>query len=185
MNPRTQGMSRQQEIEFYRRRAAEARARGKEALAQTMDNYAANLESGIYDDDGTGAFDIGASNRRWAEQEAKQRQEAERRRQAEERLYSQRPAQSSGYGSRSRNDIGGYRIGGNVEGAGYRRAPMDYLEPDPMDTNVAFDGLRYNDSPSYDPGYNDFNQGSWEEARRPSPRTGYPEVGRPGWRDNR
>lgn len=172
-------MSVQDDIQFYYRRAAEARARGKEALAQTMENYARNLEAGIYNDDGRG-FDMGASNQRWAQKEA---EEAARRKAAEEQLYASRPRRSSGGGSRS--DIGGYRVGGNVEGAGYRRAPMDYVEPDPMDTNVSFRGLRYNESPSYDPSYEDFNQGSWEEARRPSPRTSYPEVGRPGWRDNR
>lgn len=171
-------MSVQDDIQFYYRRAAEARARGKEALAQTMENYARNLEAGIYDDDGRG-FDMGASNQRWAQKKA---EEAARRKAAEEQLYASRPRRSSGGGGRS---YAPSYSNSNPEGAGYRRAPMDYVEPDPMDTNVSLRGLRYNESPNYDPSYEDFNQGSWDEARRPSPRTSYPEVGRPGWRDNR
>lgn len=92
-------MSVQDDIQFYYRRAAEARARGKEALAQVMENYARNLEAGIYDDDGRG-FDMGASNQRWAQKEA---EEAARRKAAEEQLYASRPRRSgggSGSGSR-------------------------------------------------------------------------------------
>ncbi len=176
-------MSVQDDIQFYYRRAAEARARGKEALAQTMENYARNLEAGIYDDDGRG-FNMAASNQRWAQKEA---EEAARRKAAEERLYASRPrggSRRSG-GSAGRNGWSDYSFGGNVEGAGRRVAPMDYSEPDPREISVALRGLAYNDSPSYDPSSEDFYQGSWEEARRPSPRTSYPEVGRPGWRDNR
>ena len=90
-------MSVQDDIQFYYRRAAEARARGKEALAQTMENYTRNLEADIYDDDGRG-FDMAASNQRWAQKEA---EEAARRKAAEEQLYASRPRRSSGGGGYS------------------------------------------------------------------------------------
>lgn len=67
-------MSVQDDIIYYYRRAAEARARGRDDLAQSMENYARNLEAGIYNDDGRG-FDISASNKRWADKEAAQRKQ--------------------------------------------------------------------------------------------------------------
>lgn len=150
-------MSVQDDIQFYYRRAAEARARGKEALAQTMENYARNLEAGIYDDDGRG-FDMGASNQRWAQKEA---EEAARRKAAEEQLYASRPRGSSGggSGSGSRTPFPSYG-NSNPENAGYDVPPMDYAQV----------GTRRDSfNRSYDPGSEDFNEGSWEEARQPAP----------------
>lgn len=154
-------MSAQEDIQYYRRRAAEARARGKETLAQTMENYASNLEAGIYDDDGAGAFDIGASNRRWAEQERLEREKEARRRAAEERLYAQQPRRSGGGGGGGGYSAPSYSYGNsNPENAGYNVPPMDYAQPNTRSDRV---------NPSYDPGDEDFNQGSWSEARRPAP----------------
>lgn len=108
-------MSVQDDIQFYYRRAAEARARGKEALAQTMENYARNLEAGIYDDDGRG-FDMGASNQRWAQKEA---EEAARRKAAEEQLYASRPRRNSG-GSGRRQSTPSYS---NIQNGDYYDRP--------------------------------------------------------------
>lgn len=161
-------MNVQDDIQFYYRRAAEARARGKEALAQTMENYARNLEAGIYDDDGRG-FDMAASNQRWAQKEAeeaarrKAAEEAARRKAAEEQLYASRPRRSSGGGSGggrgSRPSFPSYG-NSNPENAGYDVPPMDYAQV----------GTRRDSfNQSYDPGSEDFNEGSWEEARQPAP----------------
>lgn len=130
-------MSVQEDIQYYRRRAAEARARGKETLAQTMENYAANLESGLYDDSGVGAFDIGASNRRWAEQERLEREKEARRRAAEERLYAQQPRRSSGGGS---GRSGGYAPQRSQAPApSYSEPSYSYSEP-PADYAAAPQG---------------------------------------------
>ena len=143
-------MSVQDDIIYYYRRAAEARARGHEALAQSMENYARNLEAGIYNDDGRG-FDIGVSNKRWADKEAAQRKQMASRRQGEENLYQKaRPTMApstppkypsvrreyaparevqpsySGYGP-------GYTEPLEYEapkvGPGYTEPPMDYAAP--------------------------------------------------------
>lgn len=149
-------MSVQDDIQFYYRRAAEARARGKEALAQTMENYARNLEAGIYNDDGRG-FDMGASNQRWAQKEA---EEAARRKAAEEQLYASRPRRSSGGGGGSRQNSFPAYGNFNSERAGYDVPPMDYAQV----------GTRRDSfNQAYDPGSPDFNEGSWEEARQPAP----------------
>lgn len=123
-------MNREQEIAYYYQRAAEIRARGgSERLAQTMENYARNLEAEIYDE--TAGWDIGASNKRWAEQENKQRK-SEQPRKIESQDRREQPQRRNGYQSEqphqqqhnpvmSENDKG-YR------GAGYDEPPMDYAE---------------------------------------------------------
>lgn len=123
----------QNDIAYYYRRAAEARARGREALAQSMENYARNLEAGIYNDNGRGV-NMGD----WAKKEAPQQQAATRR-SNEDALYEKaRPAmtpvtkpqkshsqapQMSGYGP-------GYTEPLEYEapktGPGYTEPPMDY-----------------------------------------------------------
>lgn len=118
-------MSVQDDIQFYYRRAAEARARGKEALAQTMENYARNLEAGIYNDDGRG-FDMGASNQRWAQKEA---EEAARRKAAEEQLYASRPRRSGGGGGGSRRQSAPFAPRYSAS-SNYGEPPMDYPQGD-------------------------------------------------------
>lgn len=126
-------MDTQNDIAYYYRRAAEARARGREVLAQSMENYARNLEAGIYNDNGHG-INIGD----WSKKEAPQQQAATRR-SNEDALYEKaRPAmtpvakpqksrsqapQMSGYGP-------GYTEPLEYEapktGPGYTEPPMDY-----------------------------------------------------------
>lgn len=127
-------MSVQDDIIYYYRRAAEARARGRDDLAQSMENYARNLEADIYNDDGRG-FDIGASNKRWADKEAAQRKQAASRRQGEDNLYrkarptmapsmpSERPSARREYAParEPQPSYSGY-------GPGYTEPPMDYPE---------------------------------------------------------
>ena len=128
-------MSVQDDIIYYYRRAAEARARGRDDLAQSMENYARNLEAGIYNDDGRG-FDISASSKRWADKEAAQRKQMASRRQGEENLYrkarpTMAPSMLSEYPSGQREytpppreaqpSYSGY-------GPGYTEPPMDYPE---------------------------------------------------------
>lgn len=126
-------MDTQNDIAYYYRRAAEARARGREVLAQSMGNYARNLEAGIYNDDGRG---INMDD--WEKKEIPQ-QQATTRRSNEDALYEKaRPAmtpatkpqksrsqapQMSGYGP-------GYTEPLEYEapktGPGYTEPPMDY-----------------------------------------------------------
>lgn len=126
-------MDTQNDIAYYYRRAAEARARGREALAQSMENYARNLEAGIYNDNGRGV-NMGD----WAKKEAPQQQAATRRSNEDalyekarpamapatkpQKSYSQTP-QLSGYGP-------GYTEPLEYEapktGPGYTEPPMDY-----------------------------------------------------------
>lgn len=127
-------MSVQDDIIYYYKRAAEARARGRDDLAQSMENYARNLEADIYNDDGRG-FDIAASNKRWADKEAAQRKQAASRRQGEDNLYrkarpTMSPSTPSEYPSARREyapvreaqpSYSGY-------GPGYTEPPMDYPE---------------------------------------------------------
>ena len=127
-------MSVQDDIIYYYRRAAEARARGHEALAQSMENYARNLEAGIYNDDGRG-FDIGASNKRWADKEAAQRKQMASRRQGEEKLYrkarpTMAPSMPSEYPSARRKyaSVGEAQPSYSGYGPGYTEPPMDYPE---------------------------------------------------------
>ena len=129
-------MDTQNDIAYYYRRAAEARARGREALAQSMENYARNLEAGIYNDDGRG---INMDD--WEKKEIPQ-QQATTRRSDEDALYEKaRPAmtpaakqqksrsqapQMSGYGP-------GYTEPLEYEapkvGPGYTEPPKDYAAP--------------------------------------------------------
>lgn len=129
-------MDTQNDIAYYYRRAAEARARGREVLAQSMENYARNLEAGIYNDDGRG---INMDD--WEKKEIPQ-QQATTRRSNEDALYEKaRPAmtpatkpqksrsqapQMSGYGP-------GYTEPLEYEapktGPGYTEPPMDYAAP--------------------------------------------------------
>lgn len=123
-------MNREQEIAYYYQRAAEIRARGgSERLAQTMENYARNLEAGIYNE-GAG-WDIGASNRRWAEQEPKQRKSEQprkaegkgrREQQQKQSYYQPEQQQEPQYNPVMSESDKGYR------GAGYDEPPMDYAE---------------------------------------------------------
>ena len=136
-------MSVQGDIQFYYRRAAEARARGKEALAQTMENYARNLEAGIYNDDGRG-FDMGASNQRWAQKEA---EEAARRKAAEEQLYASRPRRSSGGGSRQ--SAPSYN---NIQNGDYYDRPK-YSNGSVGDFRRMDETAGYYDRPKTGPGY--------------------------------
>lgn len=126
-------MDTQNDIAYYYRRAAEARARGREVLAQSMENYARNLEAGIYNGDGRG---INMDD--WEKKETPQ-QQATTRRYNEDALYEKaRPAmtpaakpqksrsqapQMSGYGP-------GYTEPLEYEapkvGPGYTEPPMDY-----------------------------------------------------------
>lgn len=127
-------MSVQDDIIYYYRRAAEARARGRDDLAQSMENYARNLEAGIYNDDGRG-FDISASNRRWAEREAAQRKQMASRRQGEENLYQKaRPTMAPSTPSEHPSARREYAPSREVQpsysgyGPGYTEPPMDYPE---------------------------------------------------------
>lgn len=126
-------MDTQNDVAYYYRRAAEARARGREALAQSMENYARNLEAGIYNDNGRGV-NIGD----WAKRETPQQQTATRR-SNEDALYEKarpamapavkprksysQPPRMSGYGP-------GYSEPLEYEapktGPGYSEPPMDY-----------------------------------------------------------
>ena len=128
-------MDTQKDIAYYYRRAAEARARGREVLAQSMENYARNLEAGIYNDDGRG---INMDD--WEKKEIPQQQAATRRSNEDalyekarpamtpaakpQKSYSQAP-QMSGYGP-------GYTEPLEYEapktGPGYSEPPMDYPE---------------------------------------------------------
>ena len=128
----------QNDIAYYYRRAAEARARGREVLAQSMENYARNLEAGIYNDDGRGI------NMDDGEKKEIPQQQAITRRSNEDALYEKaRPAmtpaakpqksysqapQMSGYGP-------GYTEPLEYEapktGPGYTEPPMDYPEVTP------------------------------------------------------
>lgn len=125
-------MSVQDDIIYYYRRAAEARARGRDDLAQSMENYARNLEAGIYNDDGRG-FDISASNKRWADKEAAQRKQMASRRQREENLYQKaRPTMASStppeYPSVRREyaPVREMQPSYSGYGPGYTEPPMDY-----------------------------------------------------------
>lgn len=126
-------MDTQNDIAYYYRRAAEARARGREALAQSMENYARNLEVGIYNDNGRGV-NMGD----WAKQEAPQQQAATRR-SNEDALYEKaRPAMTPAakpQKSRSQTpQLSGYGPGytepleyeAPKTGPGYTEPPMDY-----------------------------------------------------------
>ena len=135
----------QNDIAYYYRRAAEARARGRDDLAQSMENYARNLEAGIYNDDGRG---INMDD--WEKKEIRQ-QQATTRRSNEDALYEKaRPTMApstppkypsvrreyaparevqpsySGYGP-------GYTEPLEYEapkvGPGYTEPPMDYAAP--------------------------------------------------------
>ena len=127
-------MDTQNDIAYYYRRAAEARARGREVLAQSMENYARNLEAGIYNDG------RGINMDDWEKKETPQ-QQATTRRSNEDALYEKaRPAMTpaakpqksysqapkmSGYGP-------GYTEPLEYEapktGPGYTEPPMDYPE---------------------------------------------------------
>lgn len=127
-------MSVQDDIIYYYRRAAEARARGRDDLAQSMENYARNLEADIYNDDGRG-FDIGASNKRWADKEAAQRKQAASRRQGEDNLYrkarpTMAPSMPSEYPSARREYAPAREAQPSYSGygPGYTEPPMDYPE---------------------------------------------------------
>lgn len=127
-------MSVQDDIIYYYRRAAEARARGRDDLAQSMENYARNLEAGIYNDDGRG-FDISASNKRWADKEAAQRKQMASRRQGEENLYQKArptmaPSMPSEYPSARREYAPSREVQPSYSGygPGYTEPPMDYPE---------------------------------------------------------
>lgn len=122
------------DIIYYYRRAAEARARGRDDLAQSMENYARNLEAGIYNDDGRG-FDISASNKRWADKEAAQRKQMASRRQGEENLYQKaRPTMAPytppEYPSVRREYAPAREMQPSYSGygPGYTEPPMDYPE---------------------------------------------------------
>lgn len=124
-------MSTQDDIIYYYRRAAEARARGREELARSMENYARNLEDG---NDGRG-FDIGASNKRWADREAAQRKQMASRRQGEENLYrkarpTMAPSTPSEYPSARREYTPAREAQPSYSGygPGYSEPPMDYPE---------------------------------------------------------
>lgn len=125
-------MSVQDDIIYYYRRAAEARARGRDDLAQSMENYARNLEAGIYNDDGRG-FDISASNKRWADKEAAQRKQMASRRQREENLYQKArptmaPSTPPEYPSVRREyaPVREMQPSYSGYGPGYTEPPMDY-----------------------------------------------------------
>lgn len=139
-------MDTQNDIAYYYRRAAEARARGRETLAQSMENYARNLEAGIYNDNGRGV-NIGD----WSKKVVPQQQAATRR-SNEDALYEKaRPAmatatkpqksrsqapQMSGYGP-------GYTEPLEYEapktGPGYTEPPMDYpVAPERYENKTAF-----------------------------------------------
>ena len=127
-------MSVQDDIIYYYRRAAEARARGRDDLAQSMENYARNLEAGIYNDDGRG-FDISASNKRWADKEAAQRKQMASRRQREENLYQKArptmaPSTPPEYPSVRREYAPAREMQPSYSGygPGYTEPPMDYPE---------------------------------------------------------
>lgn len=125
-------MDTQNDIAYYYRRAAEARARGREALAQSMENYARNLEAGIYNDNGHG---INMDD--WAKKEAPQQQAATRR-SNENALYEKaRPAMTPAKPQKSRSQapqMSGYGPGytepleyeAPKTGPGYTEPPMDY-----------------------------------------------------------
>ena len=128
-------MSAQDDIIYYYRRAAEARARGRDDLAQSMENYARNLEAGIYNDDGRG-FDISASNKRWADKEAAQRKQMASRRQGEENLYQKArptmaPSTPPKYPSVRREYAPAREVQPSYSGygPGYTEPPMDYAAP--------------------------------------------------------
>ena len=143
-------MSVQDDIIYYYRRAAEARARGRDDLAQSMENYARNLEAGIYNDDGRG-FNISASNKRWADKEAAQRKQMASRRQGEDNLYQKaRPTMAPSTPSEYPSDRSEYAPSREVQpsysgygpgytepleyeapkvGPGYTEPPMDYAAP--------------------------------------------------------
>lgn len=125
-------MSVQDDIIYYYRRAAEARARGRDDLAQSMENYARNLEAGIYNDDGRG-FDISVSNKRWADKEAAQRKQMASRRQREENLYQKArptmaPSTPPEYPSVRREyaPVREMQPSYSGYGPGYTEPPMDY-----------------------------------------------------------
>lgn len=127
-------MSVQDDIIYYYRRAAEARARGRDDLAQSMENYARNLEADIYNDDGRG-FDISASNKRWADKEAAQRKQMASRRQREENLYQKArptmaPSTPPEYPSVRREYAPAREMQPSYSGygPGYTEPPMDYPE---------------------------------------------------------
>ena len=127
-------MSVQDDIIYYYRRAAEARARGREALAQSMENYARNLEAGIYNDDGRG-FDISAANKRWANKEGVQRKQMASRRQGEDNLYQKArptmaPSTPPEYPSVRREYAPAREMQPSYSGygPGYTEPPMDYPE---------------------------------------------------------
>jgi hypothetical protein len=127
-------MSVQDDIIYYYRRAAEARARGRDDLAQSMENYARNLEADIYNDDGRG-LDIAASNKRWADKEAAQRKQAASRRQGEDNLYrkarpTMSPSMPSEYPSTRREYAPAREAQPSYSGygPGYTEPPMDYSE---------------------------------------------------------
>ena len=138
-------MSVQDDIIYYYRRAAEARARGHEALAQSMENYARNLEADIYNDDGRG---INMDD--WEKKEIRQ-QQATTRRSNEDALYEKaRPTMSpstppkypsvrreyaparevqpsySGYGPSYTEPL---EYEAPKVGPGYTEPPMDYAAP--------------------------------------------------------
>ena len=128
-------MSVKDDIVYYYRRAAEARARGRDDLAQSMENYARNLEAGIYNDDGRG-FDISASNKRWADKEAAQRKQMASRRQREENLYQKAsptmaPSTPPEYPSVRREYAPAREVQPSYSGygPGYTEPPMDYAAP--------------------------------------------------------
>lgn len=128
-------MSVKDDIIYYYRRAAEVRARGRDDLAQSMENYARNLEAGIYNDDGRG-FDISASNKRWADKEAAQRKQMASRRQREENLYQKArptmaPSTPPEYPSVRREYAPAREMQPSYSGygPGYTEPPMDYAAP--------------------------------------------------------
>ena len=138
-------MSVQDDIIYYYRRAAEARARGRDDLAQSMENYARNLEAGIYNDDGRG---INMDD--WEKKEIPQ-QQATTRRSNEDALYEKaRPTMApstppeypsvrreyaparevqpsySGYGPSYTEPL---EYEAPKVGPGYTEPPMDYAAP--------------------------------------------------------
>ena len=114
-------MNTQNDIAYYYRRAAEARARGREVLAQSMENYARNLEAGIYNDDGRGI------NMDDGEKKEIPQQQATTRRSNEDALYEKaRPAMTPAAKPQKSYSqapqMSGY-------GPGYTEPPMDYAAP--------------------------------------------------------
>lgn len=114
-------MDTQNDIAYYYRRAAEARARGHEVLAQSMENYARNLEAGIYNGDGRA---INMDD--WEKKEIPQQQAATRR-SNEDALYEKaRPAMTPAAKPQKSYSqapqMSGY-------GPGYTEPPMDYAAP--------------------------------------------------------